>query len=30
MAFYADWCGSCKMIAPVLEVMNKVSNDKNL
>ena len=24
--FYADWCGPCKMLSPVLEDFSKISN----
>lgn len=25
--FYADWCGPCKMLAPIFEEVGKESND---
>lgn len=25
--FYADWCGPCKMLSPVLEQINKENRD---
>lgn len=25
--FYADWCGPCKMLSPVLEQINKENDD---
>ena len=25
--FYADWCGPCKMLTPILEEINKENED---
>lgn len=28
--FYADWCGPCKMLSPLMEEMSKENRDKNV
>lgn len=28
--FYADWCGPCRMLSPMLDDMSKENTDKNV